>query len=116
VDGWVAEAVRVLRERGYRDDQVNPEHIATIISYESAGNPSAVNNADGNAARGTPSMGIMQTIGPTFDRWALPGHRNILDPVDNIIAGCRYAIARYGSVSRTPGILSLEAGGSYRGY
>jgi soluble lytic murein transglycosylase-like protein len=116
VNGWVAEAVRILRQHGYRADQVNPEHLAMIVRHESAGNPGAVNGWDHNAARGTPSMGLMQTIRPTFDRWHLPGHGDILDPVDNIIAGARYAVARYGSVSHTPGILSLHAGGGYRGY
>jgi hypothetical protein len=116
VDGWVAEAVRILREHGYRADQLNPDHLAAIIRYESAGDPHAVNGWDSNAANGTPSMGLMQTIRPTFDRYRLPGHGDILDPVDNIIAGARYAIARYGSVSHTPGILSLHSGGAYRGY
>ena len=116
VAGWIAEAVRILRAHGYRADQLNPDHLATIIRYESAGNPRAVNDWDHNSAHGTPSMGLMQTIRPTFDRYHLPGHANILNPVDNIIAGARYAVARYGSVSRTPGIRSLRASGSYRGY
>jgi SLT domain-containing protein len=58
----------------------------------------------------------MQTIGPTFDRWHLRGHGEILDPVDNIVAAVRYAVDRYGSVSRVPGVLSLAAGQAYRGY
>lgn len=116
VDRWVTEAVHILHAHGYRDGQINAEDIKTIIRYESAGNPAAVNHDDSNARRGTPSTGIMQTIPPTFERWHLPGHNNILDPIDNIIAGVRYAVARYGSVSQTPGILSLAAGGRYRGY
>lgn len=116
VDAWIDHAVRVLLEHGYRPEQMDREAIATIIKYESSGNPAAVNNWDSNAARGTPSMGLMQTIGPTFDRWHLPGHDQILDPVDNIIAGVRYAVARYGSVSQVPGLLSLAAGEGYRGY
>jgi SLT domain-containing protein len=58
----------------------------------------------------------MQTIEPTFERWHLPGHGEILHPVDNIVAGVRYAVARYGSVSLVPGVLSLAAGKAYRGY
>lgn len=116
VHGWVAEAVRILHQHGYRADQLDPDHLAAIIEHESAGNPRAVNGWDRNAANGTPSMGLMQTIRPTFDRYHLPGHDDILDPIDNIIAGARYAIARYGSVSRTPGIVSLHSGGAYRGY
>jgi soluble lytic murein transglycosylase-like protein len=116
VRAWIDEAVQVLREHGYRADQVDPRAIATIIHHESGGNPSAVNHHDSNAARGTPSTGLMQTIGPTFDRYRLPGHGDILHPVDNIIAGARYAVDRYGSVSKVPGLLSLAAGGRYRGY
>jgi hypothetical protein len=116
VQGWIQQAVAALREHGYPPEQIDPEAIATIIEHESSGNPEAVNNWDSNAARGTPSMGLMQTIEPTFDRWHLPGHGEILDPVDNIIAGVRYAVARYGSVSQVPGLLSLAAGGAYRGY
>jgi uncharacterized protein YukE len=116
VDSWIRQAVAILREHGYRPEQINPEAIETIVRHESSGDPSAVNNWDGNAARGTPSMGLMQTIEPTFDRWHLPGHGEILDPVDNIVAGVRYAVARYGSVSLVPGVLSLAAGKAYRGY
>lgn len=116
VRAWIDEAVQVLREHGYRPEQVDPRAIATIIHHESGGNPSAVNHHDSNAARGTPSTGLMQTIGPTFHHYRLPGHGDILDPVDNIIAGARYAVDRYGSVSKVPGLLSLAAGGRYRGY
>jgi Transglycosylase SLT domain len=116
VAGWVQQAVEVLRDHGYRPDQIDQNAIATIIWHESSGNPQAVNDWDANAAHGTPAMGLMQTVRPTFERWHLPGHDQILDPVDNIIAGVRYAVARYGSVSRVPGVLSLAAGSAYRGY
>ena len=113
---WIAQAREILLQHGYRPEQMDPDAIATIIKHESSGNPSAVNNWDANAARGTPSMGLMQTIEPTFERFHLPGHDKILDPVDNIIAGVRYAVARYGSVSAVPGVRSLASGGDYRGY
>jgi uncharacterized protein YukE len=113
---WIDEAVQILREEGYRADQTDPRALATIIHHESGGNPSAVNNGDSNAARGNPSTGLMQTIPSTFRHYALPGHTDILDPVDNIVAGARYAIERYGSVSRVPGVVSLGSGHGYRGY
>jgi SLT domain-containing protein len=116
VDGWIAEATAVLRAHGYPAAALDPADIATIIRYESAGNPRAVNNWDHNAAHGNSSMGLMQTVPGTFERYRLPGHHNILNPVDNIIAGVRYAVARYGSVSLVPGILSLARGRGYRGY
>lgn len=53
-----------------------------------------------NAANGIPSKGLMQVIDPTFRAYALPGYnRDIYDPMSNILASMRYAIARYGSLS-----------------
>ena len=75
-----------------------------------------MNNWDSNAAKGTPSKGLMQTIDPTFNAYSLPGHKNIYDPVDNIIAGVRYAMERYGSVSNVPGVVAMKTGTGYRGY
>ncbi|MFD0637429.1 hypothetical protein ACFQ9X_43495 [Catenulispora yoronensis] len=51
----------------------------------------------------------MQTIAPTFNAYALAGHNNIYNPVDNIIAGVRYAAARYGSLDS---VVSARCGGS----
>ena len=58
----------------------------------------------------------MQTIDSTFNAYKVAGHDNIENPVDNIIAGVRYALARYGSLSNVPGIQSLSQGGAYVGY
>ena len=90
--------------------------LATIALHESGGDPGAVNNWDSNAAMGDPSRGLFQTIGATFAAYMLPGHGNILNPVDNTIAAIRYIQARYGSVFNVPGILSLSQGGPYVGY
>lgn len=90
--------------------------IATIAMNESGGDPNAVNNTDINAQEGHPSQGIMQTIPDTFAAYMLPGHGNILNPIDNIIAGIRYIMARYGSVFNVPGIVSMAHGGPYVGY
>jgi SLT domain-containing protein len=95
---------------------MNANDIWMIIKHESGGNPNAINNWDSNAAKGTPSKGLMQTIDPTFNRWKLAGHDNIYNPVDNIIAGVRYAIERYGSVSNVPGVVGTKTGSGYRGY
>ncbi|WP_067802504.1 lytic transglycosylase domain-containing protein [Nocardia beijingensis] len=113
---WINEALQVLRQHGYDTRQIDPADIAAIIQHESGGNPNAINLWDSNAAAGIPSKGLMQTIDPTFNAYALPGHRDIWNPVDNIVAGVRYAIERYGSVSNVPGIVQMRGGGSYVGY
>jgi LysM repeat protein len=116
VGDWINQATAILQQQGVPVDKMNPADIARIIQHESGGNPNAQNNWDSNAAKGTPSIGLMQTIGPTFNSYKLPGHDNIRDPVDNIIAGVRYAIARYGSVSNVPGVVAEKSGRPYVGY
>lgn len=116
VGQWIAQAQRILQAAGIPLSKMNAQDLATIIQRESSGNPNAQNNWDSNAAKGHPSIGLMQTIGPTFNAYKLPGHGNIRDPIDNIIAGVRYAVARYGSVSNVPGIVNLRRGRAYVGY
>lgn len=116
VKEWIEQATAILAEQGYPISKMNASDIAMIIQHESSGNPHAFNGWDSNAAAGIPSKGLMQTIDPTFNRWALPGHKDIWNPVDNIIAGVRYAIERYGSVSEVPGVVSMKTNGTYRPY
>lgn len=113
---WINEAIEILKAHGYPADKMNPNDIWNIIQHESSGDPNAINNWDSNAAKGTPSKGLMQCIDPTFNAHKLPGHDDIYNPVDNIIAGVRYAIDRYGSVSEVPGVVATRTGGGYRGY
>lgn len=113
---WIEDAIRVLRAQGYDISDSDAAIIATIIEKESGGDPHAINLWDSNAAAGIPSKGLMQTIDPTFDSYKLPGHGDIWNPVDNIIAGTRYAIERYGSLDNVPGIVAMAGGQGYRGY
>lgn len=117
VDEWIEEAFKVLEAHGVPASELNAQDVWIIIEHESSGNPDAVNNWDSNAAAGTPSEGLMQTIAPTFNAYALPGYNtNILDPVSNIIAGVRYAISRYGSLANVPGVVAVNSGQPYVGY
>jgi LysM repeat protein len=116
VGDWIKEAQKALSAAGVPADKMNPQDIARIIEHESSGNPNAINLWDQNAKDGHPSIGLMQTIQPTFDAYKLAGHDNIRNPVDNIIAGVRYAVERYGSVSNVPGIQGLDKGQGYVGY
>jgi WXG100 family type VII secretion target len=116
VNAWIQEAIKIMEANGIPASELNPADIALIIQHESGGNPDAINLTDSNAAAGDPSKGLMQTISTTFNEYALPGHGSIYNPVDNIIAGCRYAIARYGSLGNVPGVVAVHNGGSYVGY
>lgn len=93
---WMTEA---LTKKG----MLNPLNLASGIrraKQESGGDPNVVNNWDSNAKAGTPSKGLMQVIEPTFRQYMEPGHGNILDPVDNILASINYTYATYGSLRR----------------
>jgi WXG100 family type VII secretion target len=116
VSDWIQQALSVLAANGVDVSKISPADLYAIIEHESAGNPLAVNNWDANAAAGHPSMGLMQTIDSTFNAYKLPGHDDVWNPVDNIIAGVRYALARYGSISAVPGVAALHEGGAYVGY
>jgi hypothetical protein len=96
--------------------KINTAAALIVVKHESSGNPSAYNGWDSNAAAGTPSEGIAQVIGPTFRAYSVPGHTNIWNPVDNMIAAFRYAINRYGSMNNIPGVVAVRHSGYYVGY
>ncbi|WP_406639569.1 transglycosylase SLT domain-containing protein [Amycolatopsis sp. WGS_07] len=116
VQQWIQEAIKALQAAGVNVTDADIKNIWAIIQHESGGNPNAINNWDSNAAAGHPSKGLMQCIDSTFNAHKLPGHDNIYNPVDNIIAGVRYSLDRYGSMSNVPGIAAMAHGGAYRGY
>lgn len=99
VNRWRGVATQALMMTG----QFTPSNLNSLLfqmSTESGGNPSAINNWDINAKRGTPSKGLMQVIDPTFQAYKMPGFNNIWNPLDNILASIRYALSRYGTLSR----------------
>ena len=53
----------------------------------------------------------MQVIDPTFRAYAMPGYNtDIYDPLSNMLASIRYAVARYGSLARAYRGVGYEAG------
>ncbi|MEV6324197.1 transglycosylase SLT domain-containing protein [Nocardia sp. NPDC051787] len=113
---WIAAAKQKLIAMGYDPKDLDERAIALIIQHESAGNPYAENRWDSNWVAGHPSKGLMQTIDSTFNAYKAPGHDDIWNPVDNIIAGVRYSIDRYGSLADVPGVAAVNSGGAYQGY
>lgn len=116
VKQWIDKAVEELKKAGVNVSDSDKKIIWQIIDKESGGDPHAMNDWDSNAQKGTPSKGLMQCIDPTFQSNKLPGHGDIYNPVDNICAGVKYSISRYGSLSNVPGIQSMSGGGGYVGY
>ncbi|MGW2515324.1 peptidoglycan DD-metalloendopeptidase family protein, partial [Streptomyces scopuliridis] len=77
------------------------------MAQESGGNPNAVNRNDINWINGTPSVGLMQVIKPTFEAYAgkyrATGPKTYgvsTNPMANIYSSMRYALSRYGSLSK----------------
>lgn len=104
---WIEEAKKYV---GIED----VGRLITLIMRESGGNPRAINLTDSNAAKGTPSKGLMQTIDPTFQAYRdkrLPN--DPYDPVANIVAGMNYIHARYGSLMN---VQQANANAAPRGY
>lgn len=101
LDGWIQQSLAVMAQNGIPGSY---EGIHRNIMRESSGNPLAVNNWDSNAAKGTPSKGLLQIIDPTFLAYHVPGTSlDPFDPVANITASCNYAAARYGSIDNVFG-------------
>lgn len=116
VEQWIREAIKILQANGIPVTEENIDEIWKIIEKESSGNPHAINLWDSNAQKGTPSKGLMQCIDSTFNAHKLPGHDDIWNPVDNIIAGVRYTFSRYGGFEGHPGLKAMAQGGGYQGY
>ena len=99
VEQWRSLVIQALKMEGVYSPE-NVERTLFQMQTESGGNPMAINLWDSNAAAGIPSKGLMQCIDPTFRAYARPGFdTNIYDPLSNILASIRYALARYGSLA-----------------
>lgn len=111
VERWRNVAIRALKMTGqYSTSNLNA--LLNQMRTESNGNPKAINLWDPNAMKGTPSKGLMQVIDPTFKAYAMPGfNTNIYDPLSNILASIKYALATYGSLTNAYRGVGYENGG-----
>ncbi|HET6855657.1 MAG TPA: transglycosylase SLT domain-containing protein [Streptomyces sp.] len=101
LDGWIRQALDIMKAKGIPGSY---DGLHRNIMRESTGNPNASNGWDINAQNGTPSIGLLQVIQPTFDAFHVEGtSTNIADPVANITAAANYAANKYGSIDNVNG-------------
>ncbi|MDU9335160.1 phage tail tape measure protein [Staphylococcus coagulans] len=89
----ILKAQAILGGR-YRSPFITNEMLR-VAKRESNYTSDAVNNWDINAQRGTPSKGMFQMIEPSFRAYAIRGHGNILNSVDEAISAMRYIVGKW---------------------
>lgn len=99
VERWKPYVIRALKANGFDASAYQVAAWMRVIQRESGGNPRAINLWDSNAKAGIPSMGLVQTIGPTFNAYKFPGHNDVYNGYDDLLAGIHYMKAIYGSGS-----------------
>ncbi|MEV5982334.1 transglycosylase SLT domain-containing protein [Streptomyces sp. NPDC052114] len=101
LDGWIRQSLDIMKSKGIPGSY---DGLHRNIMRESTGNPNAMNGWDINAINGTPSIGLLQVIQPTFNAYHVDGtSTNIYDPVANITAAANYAADKYGSIDNVNG-------------
>lgn len=111
VTRWRPQVKKALEKNNLSTSEGIVNKVLKQIKTESGGNPKAVQGSDVwdiNMAQGNPARGLMQTIPSTFMANKHPGHGNIMNGYDNLLAALRYAKGRYGS--------NLSALGQGHGY
>lgn len=109
VQRWEPFVKKALAALNLSTDESMVARVLRQINTESGGNPNVHQQVDDiNMRLGQPAQGLMQVIPPTFNAYKLPGHDNILNGYDNILAGLNYAKHRYG-----PGLGALGNGHGY---
>lgn len=99
VQRWKPYVIQALKANGFDASDYQVAAWMRVIQRESNGNPKAINLWDSNAKAGIPSMGLVQTIGPTFNAFKFPGHNDVYNGYDDLLAGIHYMKAIYGSGS-----------------
>ena len=101
---WRPISLQALSIAG--QDASNLGRLEMQMGTESGGNPTAINKWDINWQKGTPSIGLMQVIGPTYARYHHPNYDSephsygvSEDPLSNILSAIRYTLAAYGSLA-----------------
>lgn len=110
VSRWAPYVKRALEANGLSTSKSMVDKVLRQIQTESGGDPKAVQHGytDVNTINGDLAKGLMQTISSTFNAYKFPGHNNIFNGYDNLLAALNYAKTKYGK--------SLSALGQGHGY
>ena len=98
VQRWAGQVKQALAANGLSTSQDMIDRVLRQISSESSGNEKAVqgNIGDINNITGDLAKGLMQTISSTFNANKFPGHGDIFNGYDNLLAALNYAKKNYG--------------------
>ncbi|TYC50730.1 hypothetical protein ESZ50_01920 [Weissella muntiaci] len=99
VNRWRDQVVEALKANGLSTSEDMVNKVLRQIATESGGNEKAVQGGytDINTITGDLAKGLMQTISATFNAYKFPGHGDIFNGYDNLLAALKYAKNRYGS-------------------
>ena len=87
VQRWKPYIEKAFKEMHVNATEAKINKLLRQIQTESGGNPTVRQKiSDVNSRAGHPAQGLLQFIPSTFSSWALPGHKDILNGYDQILA------------------------------